>query len=361
MEHVTNEAYLGYLRGAVAGLSVWIAASAFAADGIAYVSNQKGNVLVIDLATLEPVGEIDIGGGGSRGLGVSTDGKLLAVAVREKGDLAIVDTARRQVLARVPIGKNPEFVRVRGGKAFVSFEPASDGGPPPKPGSAEEREQAEKRKLDRPERAQVAVVDLQRARVEKRIEGGMETEGIEFSRDGKQIMVTNEADDSVTVHDIKTGKLLKTIDVRPYGHRPRGIKLAPDGKLIVVTLEHGNKLVAFDQQFRFVHVASTGDLPYGVSFDRSAERILVATAKGKTLQSFDSRSFEKVGEYDIGDRCWHFTFTSDYSHLLLACGRSAEILILDGHSGHIVKRITNQATPWGIVTFPKALGSLDAP
>ena len=33
----------------------------------------------------------------------------------------------------------------------------------------------------------------------------METEGIEFSYDGTKIIVTNEADENLSVHDIRTG------------------------------------------------------------------------------------------------------------------------------------------------------------
>ena len=90
---------------------------------------------------------------------------------------------------------------------------------------------AEKAKDDDDESpAYVAVVDLKAGKVIRRIRGGMETEGIEFSADGKHILVTNEADDNITVHNIASGKKVKTIDVKSYGDRPRGIKRAPDGK-----------------------------------------------------------------------------------------------------------------------------------
>ena len=47
---------------------------------LAYISNQKGNVTVIDLATFEPVGEINVGAQGPRGIGITPDGKLLVTA-----------------------------------------------------------------------------------------------------------------------------------------------------------------------------------------------------------------------------------------------------------------------------------------
>ena len=144
----------------LAALGLILALPAVAAGGVAYVSNQKGNVTSIDLGSFETTGEIDIGGGSPRGLGVTADGKLLVVATRDKGDLAVVDLQTRKLVKRIPIGKNPEFVRVRGDQAFVSFEPASAGGPPPKPGSKEAAELKQKRADDKEEPARIAIVDL---------------------------------------------------------------------------------------------------------------------------------------------------------------------------------------------------------
>ena len=44
---------------------------------------------------------------------------------------------------------------------------------------------------------------------------------------------------------------------------------------------------------------------------------------------------------------------------MLACGRSDEILLIDSDTLSIKKRISVAGIPWGIVTYPKAIGSLD--
>ncbi len=329
--------------------------------GMAYVSNQKGNVTVIDLDTFEPVAEIDVGALGPRGIGVTADGKLLVTANVDGGDISLIDRASGELLKRIPIGKNPEFVRIRGNRAFVSFEPASLGGPPPKPGSAEAKALAAAREDDDAEPAKIAVVDLIEGKVIRAITGGMETEGIEFSADGKNIIVTNEADENISVHDIESGALVKTISTREYGNRPRGIKMAPDGKSYVASIEYGNKLVVLDSEYNVVKTVSTGAVPYGISFDRDGKRLFVALAKGQVLQIFDTSTYEPIGEIKTGKRCWHFTFTPDDKHILIACGRSDEIVVIDAEKLEPVKRITGQKMPWGVVTYPKSVGSLDVP
>ncbi|UCD67810.1 MAG: beta-propeller fold lactonase family protein [Betaproteobacteria bacterium] len=329
--------------------------------GFAYISNQKGNVTVIDLATFEPVSEINVGAEGPRGIGITPDGKLLVTANVEGGDISLIDRVSGEVLKRVPIGENPEFVRIRGNRAFVSFEPAAIGGPPPKPGSEEAKRLAEQREEDEEEPAKVAVVDLDEGKVIKAITGGMETEGIEFSADGSKIIVTNEADENVTVHDIESGEMVKDISTREYGNRPRGIKMSPDGNMYVASIEYGNSLVVMDGDFNVVRKVDTGQVPYGLTFNRDGSRLLVALAKGQVIQVFDTSTWEPVGQVETGKRCWHFSYTPDDSHILIACGRSDEVVVIDVKEMKVIKRIGEQKMPWGVVVYPRSVGTLDAP
>ena len=351
------------LTGAALSLACLMpgAASADSGKGLAYVSNQNGEITVIDLATLAPVGEIDAGGGSPRGIGVTADGSMLVSANRDGGDIALIERKTGKLIKRIPIGENPEFVRIRGDYAFVSFEPAAVGGPPPAPGSEEAKKLQQQREDDAEEPARIAVVDLKKGEKIREIEGGMETEGIEFSADGKNIIVTNEADENLSVHDIETGKLVKKIDTRKHGNRPRGVKMHPGGKSYAATLEYGNKLVILDGKFNITKVVPTGEVPYGLMFDRSGDRLFVALAKGKALQVFDTKTWKPIKSIPVGDRCWHFTYTPDESHILVACGRSNDIHVIDAKTLEPVKTIEDKKLPWGIVTYPKSIGSLDMP
>ena len=144
---------------ALLGLVCLASVPASAADGkgMAYVTNQNGDVTVIDLGTLEAVSEIDVDAEGPRGLGVTADGTLLVTANGEAGNLSVIDRATGKVINHIPIGKNPEFVRVRGDYAFVTFRPAPSSAP--RPGSRGQsaggraREERERQVHDQPRRA----------------------------------------------------------------------------------------------------------------------------------------------------------------------------------------------------------------
>ena len=160
-----------------AALALGAALPALAADadaGQAYVSNQNGDVTVIDLATLAPSGTVSAYGKEPRGIGISGDGKLLVLANREGGRIAVIDRASGKLVRHIAIGANPEFVRVRGHLAFVSYEPSSTGKAPPKPGAkpAGEGKGGPPGKDDDDEKhdpAHVAVVDLDAGKVVRSI------------------------------------------------------------------------------------------------------------------------------------------------------------------------------------------------
>ena len=302
-------------------------ATAQATAGFAYVTSQDAGVSVIDLATMEVVKQFDVKAVGPRGLAVTDDGKKLVVATRENESLSVIDTATGEVLQQIPVGKNPEFVRIKGNFAYVSSEPSAKGGPPPKPGAEEEDDDDEEK-------------------------------GIEFSADGSKLVITNEADNTVTVHNIESGELLKTIHTHEHGDRPRGIKVSPDGNTYLTTLEYGNKFMVLDKDFNFIRTVDTGQTPYGIAFDHTGEHIFVAANKEKVLQVFNAKTYEKVKDIPTGNRCWHFSFTPDDKQILLACGKSDAVFVIDAEKLEVTKQIEVKNMPWGVVTYPKAMGSI---
>ena len=336
----------------VSGLLALPSFSAMSAD-VAYVTNQKDGVNVINLSSMATEKIIDMNGDGPRGLAITPDGKFLLTANQKTGDVAVIDTDTLKVVRRIPVGKNPEFMRILpdGSMAFVTYEPSSSGKPPGKDDDESGPELP----------GHVAVIDLHKWAVVESIVGAPETEGIEFAPDGKNVAITNEGNDTITVYNFVDHKLTKTVDLHPYGLRPRGIKLSPDGKHYVVTLESSANFLVLDTDFKVIKSVPTGKGPYGVAFDKSGSRILIAAAISKHLQVFDARTYKHIADVPVGKRCWHFSFTPDESKILAVCGRSDEVDVIDAASYKVDKKLTDFNIPCGIVTYPKSYGSLDAP
>lgn len=353
--------------------SLLLAVAAAGAAPLAYVTNERSGVMVVDLDQLTVQRSFEVGGSGPRGIGITPDGRYLVTANKGTSDISIIDTASGEVARRVPVGKNVEFVRVAGDFAYVTFEPGGSGKPgagkpEAKPGEAKGAKGGEGHGAkgddddDDQTPAQIAVVDLKAGKVLRSMISGRETEGMEFSADGSQLLVANEGDNTVMVYDRADGRVLHRIDVSAEGSRPRGIKISPDGKTYAVTLEFSDKLLLIDAaDFHVLKAVATKKAPYGVSFDSSGQRLYVAAARSSVIQVFDAATLAAVGEIPVGGRCWHFSLSPDGTRLIAACGKSDNLVVADTRTLQVLKILPGAQGAWGIVTWPRSRGSIDTP
>jgi len=325
---------------------------------VAYVTEENGKIDMIDLATMKLVRSVQPPNVAPRGEGVTYDGKYLITADKDSSDIAVFSTPRLKLVAKEHVGDNPEFIKLNpsGTRVFATFEPGSSGGPPSANGAAADDDDD----ANEPP-AQIASFDVGSWAAGPVSTAGQETEGMEFSPDGKYLIVCNEAQNNLGIFDAKTGAHIRDVDLKAYGMRPRDIKVSPQHTFYAVTMEASGTLAKLDLNFNVLKTVPTAAKPYGESFDPDGKRIFVAAATAQKLQVFDADSLNLIAEVPIGKRCWHFTFTPDASKILMACGRSNDIEIVDPNSYKKVGAIEGFNLPWGIVTYPRAYGSLGLP
>ena len=91
--------------------------------------------------------------------------------------------------------------------------------------------------------AEVSVLDLAAGKVTRKIAVGGEPEGVTLRPDGKMVYVTSEQDNQVVAIDTKKLAVVARI---PTGPRPRAIVFSRDGKTGFVTCENGGAVTVFD-------------------------------------------------------------------------------------------------------------------
>jgi DNA-binding beta-propeller fold protein YncE len=340
---------------------------------VAYVSEEEGAISMIDLDTLKVVRRVQTKEIAPRGITITPDGRSVITSNKNTKDLAIFNTAHLLLSQRIRIGDNPEFLKIdpSGTRLFATFEPSSQGGPP---GSAKEAAKGTEKGAKgsgKPEAAaeedengppaQIASFQVGDWTAGPVATAGQETEGIEFSRDGKLMLVANESQDTIGVFDEATSQHIRDVDLKAYGIRPRGLKVSPQGDAYSVTMETSGTLLKLDSNLNVIKSVPTGAKPYGLTFDRAGKRIFVSAAMARKLQVFSADSLELLAEVPTGQRCWHFTFTPDDSKVLLACGRSGNVVVVDANSYKPLRTIEGFKLPWGIVTYPRSYGSLGLP
>ena len=323
---------------------------------VAYVSEEEGGVSVIDLSTLKVIRRVQPSDIAPRGLAVTYDGRYIITSNKNTSDVAVFSTPRLSLVRRIHIGDNPEFIKIdlAGDRLFATFEPGSQHGTPAVKTGVSADDQNEPP-------AQIASFHVGDWALGSVSSAGQETEGIEFSRDGKLMLVANESQDTIGIFAEVTGTHLRDVDLKSYGIRPRGVRVSPQGNGYAVTMETSGTLLTMDQNFNVIKAVPTAAKPYGLAFDRAGKRIFVSAALAGKLQVFSADSLQLLAEMPTGKRCWHFTFTPDDSKILIACGRSNNVVVIDANSYKPVGTIEGFKLPWGIVTYPRSYGSLGLP
>jgi YVTN family beta-propeller protein len=95
----------------------------------------------------------------------------------------------------------------------------------------------------------IAVVDLERNEILRKIETGRYPHGLRISPDGRVIYVANVKDDSVSVIDVTE---LAEVAWIPVGRAPVQVGFTPDGRHVYVSLRDENKVAVIDTEARKV-------------------------------------------------------------------------------------------------------------
>lgn len=197
----------------------------FSRDGaLLYLIEQDENrVAVLEADSGKVLARIPTGGTQPTGLALSPDGKTLAVANHFSGSLGLVDTARRELRAAMPLPGGPwDVVITPGGEAFVSIS-----------------------QLD-----ELAVVDLASAAVAARIplDGqpreapawrftsvgwGRRPRALTLTPDGATLLCACMSGGSVSVVDVTSRRQVGTVPLPAVNLR--GIAVSADGSRAFVT------------------------------------------------------------------------------------------------------------------------------
>ncbi len=114
-----------------------------------------------------------------------------------------------------------------------------------------------------------------------------------------KIFVSNERDNTVTVIDSDTLKVIKSI---PTGRRPRGLALTPDNKELVVCIGDDNRLDVIDTDKLEVtkSFAAPGPDPEPLAINHKGYRIYVANEDDSLVTVMDRTTGQAITEIPVG-------------------------------------------------------------
>ena len=238
-------------------------------------------------------GTIPVSGGAApSGLSLSPDGTRLYVALNMTHEVAVIDTAARRILARVPVGIYPytTVTSLDGSKVYVS----NWGGKVPGPTDFTDGNfpVVVDRRTGIPVTGTVSVLDTASNTVIKHIDVGLHPTGMALSPAGDRLYVTNANSDTVSAINTVNDTVVKTLHVGGrdggpnalLGSSPNAVTVSPDGLTLYVANAAQNAVAVVDASSSADDpvrgLIPTGWYPTAVGLDATGDRLFIASGYG---------------------------------------------------------------------------------
>lgn len=306
------------------------------------------------------------------------------------GDLTVIDSGTRRVLATVPLGKRPRGVHPSpdGKTLYVALSGSPIAGPgvdestlPPPDKSADgigvfdvaqnklvkiipggsDPENFDVSKdgkqlyISNEDTSSASIVDIASEKVIRNLKIGGEPEGVKVTPDGKHVFITSEEDGTIAVLDPSAGRIVSTFKV---GHRPRSVAFTLDGSHAYVNAENDGAVVLVDaKRFRMLKAIPIGKpgliKPMAVLMSADGSRLYTSTGRGHQVFTIDTATNTVLGSVDVGPRPWGIALSPDGKTLYSANGPSNDISIVDLATNKVTGKVHAGGGPWGIVVLPR--------
>jgi YVTN family beta-propeller protein len=221
------------------------------------------------------------------GLGWAPNGTDLLVTLSANNTLGVVDTNTNTVVKQIPVGNVPNSVVVIDGKAYVS----NQGGRPAQPGDKTDNSYGTpivtNNNMAVPSTGTVSEVDLASGQQVKTFAVGLQPSALLAV--GKNLVVANTDDDSVTTIDTVKQQIGRTFSANPapgapFGAQPNGLTML-DPTHLAVSLGRDNAVAVYGYQDAYAQpsfegLIPTGSFPSGVALNPTTNKLVVASEQG---------------------------------------------------------------------------------
>ena len=239
------------------------------AESFVFINHQQGSsVAVYEKDSMKLVTEIP-SLEGPTGIVISQNGDWLAVSYPEKGIISYLDSKRLIPLEHLQVGGAPFGLTIASGKLFYSDWNGDF----------------------------VGIIEPGSGRILKKIPVGSSPAGLVTAKCQALVLVANREDNSVSLIDADTLKVIKNIEV---GERPFAIDT--DGRFAYVVNSGSNDMSIIDMNsLSEVDRVATGRMPYGVATAPEQHKIYVSNQMENTVSVFDSRTRKRIALLKTGE------------------------------------------------------------
>jgi YVTN family beta-propeller protein len=256
--------------------------------------------------------------------------------------LALVDPATQNVLAKLPTGRGPHEVAVSpdGRTAYVSnfgrysVFPAGDT-MHDKAGNT------------------ITVVDLVERKVKATFDLDTHTgpHGMIVSHDGKLLWATTETPQAVLELDSATGKILHVWNTTQV--RSHMIVATPDEMKFYVTNTVSGSVSVIDKSTGEVKVISSGPGTEGIAISPDGKEVWAASRTDAKISIISTANDAIVASFPSGGKSpKRMEFTPDGAQVWVTNSGSSQTTVFDAHSHEVIESVTTSKDPSGVSISP---------
>jgi len=247
----------------------------------------------------------------------------LFVTNTKSDSISVIDTNTFEVTATIPLGRgkpNRVMFHPDGRTAWVVYDKSRD----------------------------LGVVDTEARRLLRRVKIGGNPYNLNFTPDGRHLLVLDWASDTgtdeVIFYDLQAQKIDGRVEVSTW---PAHSAFSRDGKLLYVSGETAGDLTVIDVARREIvarHVHGGGDA-MGLAVTADGRFVYAAAGENKAVLKFDTATHAPVATIALPGVVHEATLTLDGRHLYTTLRKNNRIVVVDTATDKIVATIAQKAYP----------------
>ncbi|MEP7242639.1 MAG: beta-propeller fold lactonase family protein [Gammaproteobacteria bacterium] len=238
------------------------------ADGIAVVDTKTLKVTKVFQAGSDPE-QFDLTAAG-----------LLFVANEDSATTTVLDTRTGTILSRVPVGKEPEGVRVSPDGKWVLVTNESDNS--------------------------ISIIDPNTLKVVRSVTVGKRPRDIAFTPDGKTAYVSGEFDSSLYRIRVPEGAPVERVIEFGKDERPMSVRLDAKHNRLYVSTGRGGKVVVIDISGtpKKIQDVAVGTRPWGIALSADGSRLYTANGPSNDVSVVDTATLKVIKKIPVGKSPW---------------------------------------------------------
>ncbi len=173
---------------------------------------------------------------------------------------------------------------------------------------------------------------------------------LDFSADGKYLMVSTEFTGKVAKVDVERMELVGVADV---GSLPVDVKVAPDGSVFFVTNQgrHGVSIVD-PETMTEIGFVPTGRGAHGLNYSRDTKTLYVSNRLAGTVSLIDVASRTVRATWTVGSSPDMIQINPEGTQLWVSGRYHGNVLVVDTATGKVIKSIATGNGAHGLCFFP---------